>query len=142
MKARALLETAIYGRDLDRLERFYVDVFGLDVILRANDRLVALRCGNSALLLFDPTVTTQGGHIPPHGTSGGGHIAFVMEEDEREAWKQQLARHDVAIEREVEWPEGGISIYVRDPAGNSVELVPPRLWSGLGRAMLQSLDGP
>jgi hypothetical protein len=32
------------------------------------------------------------------------------------------------IEREVDWDEGGRSIYLRDP-GNVVELAPPTLWS-------------
>jgi hypothetical protein len=26
------------------------------------------------------------------------------------------------------WPRGGMSLYVRDPAGNCVELASPRLW--------------
>jgi catechol 2,3-dioxygenase-like lactoylglutathione lyase family enzyme len=29
---------------------------------------------------------------------------------------------------EVEWPRGGRSLYFRDPAGNSVELVTPGPW--------------
>jgi hypothetical protein len=36
-----------------------------------------------------------------------------------------LHRHGVSIEKEVEWPRGGKSLYYRDPAGNSVELVTP-----------------
>jgi hypothetical protein len=38
------------------------------------------------------------------------------------------------VEREVGWPDGSSSLYVCDPAGNSVELAPPSLWGGLGRA--------
>lgn len=140
MKARGLLEHAIYGPDLVALERFYCDVFGLTVLLRAEGRLTALRCGNAALLLFDAAVTRQPGPIPEHGCTGAGHIAFVMEEVETASWRAQLARHDVAIEREVSWPEGGTSLYVRDPAGNSVELAPPRIWGGLGRDLLGSLS--
>ena len=34
----------------------------------------------------------------------------------------------VDIETEVEWPGGGRSIYVRDPAGNSVELASSTIW--------------
>ena len=44
---------------------------------------------------------------------------------------QTLARlKNLDVEMEVEWPEGGRSLYVRDPAGNSVELAPPTLWGG------------
>lgn len=139
MRARGLLEHAIYGPDLVALERFYRDVFGLTLLLRADKRLTALRCGNATLLLFDPDITRRPGPIPEHGCTGAGHIAFVMEEDEIGAWRAQLARHHVAIEKEVSWPEGGTSLYVRDPAGNSVELAPPRIWGGLGRDLITSL---
>jgi len=43
-------------------------------------------------------------------------------------WKKHLADHGVEIEKEVEWPKGGKSIYFRDPAGNSVELATRGLW--------------
>jgi hypothetical protein len=36
--------------------------------------------------------------------------------------------HGVTVEKEVEWPRGGKSLYFRDPAGNSVELVTPGVW--------------
>ncbi len=36
--------------------------------------------------------------------------------------------HGVEIEKEVEWPKGGTSLYFRDPAGSSVELVTRGLW--------------
>jgi catechol 2,3-dioxygenase-like lactoylglutathione lyase family enzyme len=45
------------------------------------------------------------------------------------AWRDTLAAAGVAIEAEISWPQGGHhSLYVRDPAGNSVELASPTLW--------------
>ena len=44
------------------------------------------------------------------------------------AWRDRLAAARVEIEAEIEWPRGGRSIYVRDPAGNSVELAPAGIW--------------
>lgn len=140
LPVRGLLELAVYGPDLHALERFYCDVFGLELIVRAGERLTALRCGHSTLLLFDPSVTRQAGPVPGHGADGPGHLAFVIEDEEREAWRDHLKRHGVEIEREVEWEEGGTSIYVRDPAGNSVELAPPTIWGGLGRILIDSLE--
>ena len=35
---------------------------------------------------------------------------------------------EVPIELETDWPRGGHSLYFRDPAGNSVELITPGLW--------------
>ena len=140
LRAAALLESAIYGPDLALLETFYVEVFGLVPIDRAPGRLVALRCGHSALLLFDAAVTqVAGGPIPPHGATGGGHIAFVVPASELPAWRRHLADHGITVEREIAWPEGGTSLYIRDPAGNSVELAPPFIWRGLGRELLESV---
>jgi catechol 2,3-dioxygenase-like lactoylglutathione lyase family enzyme len=42
--------------------------------------------------------------------------------------RQKLQESSVVIEQKVEWPRGGKSIYFRDPAGNSVELVTPGVW--------------
>ncbi len=60
----------------------------------------------------------------------GDHIAFGAKPEDLDAWRQQLRKAGVSIEREVDWDEGGRSIYFRDPAGNVVELAPPTLWSG------------
>ena len=48
-----------------------------------------------------------------------------------DGWRAQLQAHGVAIEMEVNWEQGGTSIYFRDPAGNSIELAPPTLWGPL-----------
>ena len=138
LPVRGLLEFALYGADIVALERFYCDVFGLEVIRRAGDRLTALRCGHATLLLFDPSRTREKGPIPEHGTVGAGHIAFVIEDHERSVWREHLERHGIEIEREIDWDEGGASIYLRDPAGNSVELAPPTIWGGLGRALIDA----
>jgi ketosteroid isomerase-like protein/catechol 2,3-dioxygenase-like lactoylglutathione lyase family enzyme len=137
--ARGLLETAVYGPDLPALERFYVEVFGLEPVARTAGRNVVLRCGLGALILFDPGASSQpGGLFPAHGARGPGHIAFVVPEAEVEAWRAHLAAAGVAIESEVAWPEGGRSLYLRDPAGNSVELAPPTIWGGLGARLLDA----
>jgi catechol 2,3-dioxygenase-like lactoylglutathione lyase family enzyme len=66
--------------------------------------------------------------VPSHGSEGPGHVAFSVGEGELEACAEELRARSVEIEREVKWPRGGRSIYVRDPAGNSVELVEGDLW--------------
>ena len=45
-----------------------------------------------------------------------------------DAGLQRELRPSVEIEAEFEWPQGGRSIYFRDPAGNSVEFAEPRIW--------------
>ena len=133
MRAERLLETAIYGSDLDVLERFYVELLGLEPVARTAGRNVVLRCGAAALILFNPEASgTPGGLFPPHGTRGPGHLAFTIPLAEFPAWRARLAAAGVDIEAEVDWPDGHRSLYFRDPAGNSVELAPPTLWQGLG----------
>ena len=124
-----ILETCLYGPDLDALERFYVNLFGLEPVQRTDGRNVALACGDSVLILFDPSVSAAGGGaFPRHGTSGAGHVAFAVPVSEMAAWKDRLREKGVEIETEWRWPDGQVSVYFRDPAGNSVELAPPTLW--------------
>lgn len=129
MKVLSVVETAIYVDDLDAAEDFYQRVLGLDVIFREPDRHVFFRVGESNVLLaFNPHTTLTGDGLPPHGTTGPGHFALGIEMHSLDDWRERLVSHGVEIEAEVEWPPGGKSIYFRDPAGNSVELVTPGVW--------------
>lgn len=123
-----IYETSLYTDDLAAAERFYRDVLGLPVVFRS-ELLVSLRCGGSVLLVFDRAGSVRGDRgAPSHGASGPGHIAFATPAEDLGAWRARLLRHGVPIESEVRWPRGGLSLYFRDPAGNSVELAPPELW--------------
>lgn len=139
MKAHHLFESALYADDLAAAERFYVEVLGLEVESRFPGRGLALRCDSGVLLIFDPEVTrVRDSPLPAHGAAGAGHIAFLATEEELPGWREQLAAHGVAIEEEIAWEQGGISLYFRDPAGNSLELAPPTLWSWTRRAAEQA----
>jgi catechol 2,3-dioxygenase-like lactoylglutathione lyase family enzyme len=127
-RIETVVETGIYADDIDQAEVFYRDVLGLEVIGRASGRHVFFRVGaSSVLLVFNPDATLQDAVFPPHGTRGPGHFAFGVR-DGLEAWKERLAAHGVAIEKEATWPLGGRSIYFRDPAGNLVEILTPSVW--------------
>lgn len=129
-----ILETCVYADDLAAAERFYGGVLGLELESRVDGRHAFFRCGPAMFLVFDARRTsTEGGRvagaiIPLHGARGAGHVAFRMEETEVDAWRQRLEEAGVSIESDVRWPGGGRSLYVRDPAGNSVELATPRIW--------------
>jgi catechol 2,3-dioxygenase-like lactoylglutathione lyase family enzyme len=66
--------------------------------------------------------------VPSHGARGPGHVCFRIGEDVLPSWREKLVRAGISIEAEIDWPRGGASVYVRDPAGNSVELAPARIW--------------
>jgi catechol 2,3-dioxygenase-like lactoylglutathione lyase family enzyme len=128
-----VLEACLYAQDLEAGERFYAEALGLEPFAREEGRHVFFRCGgNQVFLLFDPRRTRQDGSssipVPTHGATGPGHVAFAIGESALDAWRVRLADHGIAIEAEIAWPRGGRSLYVRDPAGNSVELATPSLW--------------
>ncbi len=66
--------------------------------------------------------------IPPHDGSGEQHFAFGIPLDRYEDWKSFLRGLDIEVESEVRWPQGGRSIYFRDPDRLAVELVTPGVW--------------
>lgn len=135
MRVEGVLETCLYATDLEAAERFYTGVLGLEVLTRSEGRHVFFRCGAGVFLVFNPERTSSeqtevgGVPVPLHGARGAGHMAFAVPEEELDGWKAHLARLGVAVEAEVRWPRGGRSLYLRDPAGNSVELAPPSIWA-------------
>lgn len=126
-----ILETCLYARDLPTAARFYERLLGLSPISTVEGRHAFFRCGEGVFLLFDPSRTRdEGGDVPPHGAEGPGHVAFAVDSAEVDAWRARLTAEGVVIEREVTWPSGGRSLYIRDPAGNSVELATRSIWAG------------
>ncbi len=130
MQPSKIFETVLYAEDLAAAERFYHEALGLEVLERSN-LTVVFRCGGGVLLIFDPRKSAAPDRdVPSHGTTAVGHIAFAAKPGDLDAWREQLRQAGVPIEREVDWDEGGHSIYFRDPAGNVVELAPPTIWGG------------
>ena len=129
MKIKAVVETAIYAQDLQAAEAFYRTVLGLTVIDKEPGHHVFFQVGDSSVLLaFLAEATLKGDRLPAHGATGPGHFALGIAAEAFDAWRKLLRGHGVTIEKEVEWPRGGKSLYFRDPAGNAVELVTPGVW--------------
>jgi len=133
MQPHGILETAVYAADLDAAEHFYGTILGMKRVARVGNRHVFFACGQQMFLIFNPQETRQPYRagalaVPPHGAVGPGHFAFRVSADELKDWKQHLETHGIEIESIVDWPQGGRSLYVRDPAGNSVEFAEPRIW--------------
>jgi catechol 2,3-dioxygenase-like lactoylglutathione lyase family enzyme len=129
-----ILETALYAEDLDAAERFYGGILGLEKITRVAERHVFYRCGPGVLLIFNPAETVKPPApdaslpVPPHGTRGAGHACFRVSKENFEAMAEKLKAAGIAIEADFHWPNGGRSIYFRDPAGNSLECAEAVLW--------------
>lgn len=127
----AVHETVLYADDLEATTTFYAEVIGLRRAFGPTPALSALRVGDGTglLLLFDPTHSTVPGRdVPHHGARGEGHIAFSVDDATLAAIRARCDDAGVEVEREITWPRGGRSVYVRDPAANSVELIVGEIW--------------
>lgn len=132
MTPSAILESALYVTDLNAAEAFYAGVLGLEKIAAVANRHAFFKCGSGVLLLFNAEATRQPPSaklpVPPHGTTGQGHLCFAATAEEIDGWKARLTEKNIAVEADFEWPGGGRSIYFRDPSGNSLEFAEPRIW--------------
>ncbi|MGP3696664.1 VOC family protein [Rhodobacter sp. NSM] len=128
------LESALYTDDLAAAEAFYGGLIGLPVLTRAGDRHIFFRVGEGVLLVFNRCETVKPSNntalpVPPHGTSGQGHYCFAVPPETLDLWRQRMEGAGVEIEADFHWPNGARSVYVRDPAGNSIEFADPAIWA-------------
>lgn len=128
-----VLEAALYARDLEAAHGFYHGVLNMAVVLQVLPRHVFFRAGDTILLVFNPEETAKPARnpalpVPPHGAQGPGHVCFRASRAEIARWRARFEARGIAIDAEFDWPNGARSLYVRDPAGNSVEFAEPHLW--------------
>jgi catechol 2,3-dioxygenase-like lactoylglutathione lyase family enzyme len=128
-----IVETCLHVEDLNRSREFYSDLFGY-ALMKSDERFCAFDVGNcQVLLLFlrgsDPEGTVLPfGTIPSHETSGRAHLGFGVPSTSLPAWRERLEQKGIAIESSLTWPDGGTSIYFRDPDGHLLELLTPGVW--------------
>ena len=117
MTVSGIAELTLRVRDLEALERFYVDVFGLRVLKREDDRVWLAAGGQARLGLWLPGEKE-------FGDEGGSHVhyAFSAEPGTLDALVDRIRGRGVDVEGPVEHPGGDQSIYVEDPEGNVTEV--------------------
>jgi catechol-2,3-dioxygenase len=116
-------ELTLETRDLARLERFYVDAFGLEVLAREDDRIWLAAGAHARLGLWSPGEKE-------FGDRGGRHVhfAFSAAPGRLDALAARLRERGVAVRGPEQHDGGDRSIYVEDPEGNVVEV-----WDFFGR---------
>ncbi len=133
MKINKIIETAIYCDNVEEMFDFYQSVFDFEVIQKSLPRAVFLKAGESILIIFNRSLTSQEGQfVPPHGVTGAQHFAFEAPDEEYDNWKKLFIEKGIPIEKEITWPErnnSARSFYFRDPAGNNVEIAEKKLWN-------------
>ncbi|MCS7067147.1 MAG: VOC family protein [Meiothermus sp.] len=129
MKIAGVLETCLYAPDLEAAKSFYQGLLGLELFAEQPGRHLFFRTGSGVFLVFNPEATRQETALPPHGAAGSVHVCFRVAAEELPGWAARLEAHGYAVTW-AKW-KAGQSLYVRDPAGNLVELAPAAIW-GLG----------
>ena len=130
---QGLVETCLYVSDVVRSRDFYVRIFGFEP-MGGDERIQPLKVADGqVLILFRRGATLKpipvgGGFIPPHDGAGEQHFAFGITAETVEDWKIYLEGLNIEVESEVAWPQGGRSIYFRDPDRLVVELITRGVW--------------
>jgi catechol 2,3-dioxygenase-like lactoylglutathione lyase family enzyme len=118
-------------RDIDTMRRFYCDVLGAThVAYRPEFGMSHLRAGASMidLVTVHGKLGKAGGAAPGREGRNLDHLCLRVEPFDQDAIVAHLARHGVAvgeIRRRYGAEGNGVSIYVQDPEGNTVELKGP-----------------
>jgi catechol-2,3-dioxygenase len=127
---QSILETILYATDLQAMDHFYRSVLDLSPLGDPSELSAGFRISDSqVLLIFNPTISSKPGRpVPSHGPTGQGHIAFRIQAEDFQTWQDHLTSKGIEIEQLQTWDTRGRSIYIRDPAGNSVELIDSDIW--------------
>jgi len=114
-------------RDIDAMRAFYCDVLGAEhIAYRPDFAMSHLRVGECMLDLVE--AHKRGFTAPEDGRLNLDHFCFRVEPFDQEAIVAHLKKHNVPIGpiRDRYGAEGnGVSIYLTDPEGNTVELKGP-----------------
>jgi glyoxylase I family protein len=117
--------------DIDAMRRFYCDVLGAThVAYRPEYGMSHLKAGSSMidLITVDGKLGKAGGAPPGREGRNMDHLCLRVEPFDQDAIVAHLRQHGVEvgeIRRRYGAQGNGISIYVSDPEGNTVELKGP-----------------
>ena len=118
-----LRHVALFVRDLEAAEHFYVDLLGMAVEWRPDTDNVYL-CGGSDNLALHRRPNPSVGYDDP-GAQRLDHIGFIIAKAEQvDVWHDFLKQHSVLIKTEPRsHRDGARSFYCEDPAGNTVQMI-------------------
>ena len=123
----ALDHVVIRVTDLDAMLGFYRDVLGCEVALRRDELgLVDLRAGAALIdLVWLGGKLGRGGAAPDPGRPNLDHLCLAVSPWDEAALRAHLAAHGIATDpAATRYGASGqaMSLYLRDPEGNGVEL--------------------
>ena len=117
MRATGLNHVSVHARDLEESARFYTEVFGMEEIPAPNFPFPVrwLRLGDLQLHLFVSEDPAPRGH----------HFGMNVDDFEAAYLKVKelgLREREGFFSKIYELPDGAVQMYLRDPAGNLVEI--------------------
>ncbi len=115
-----LRHVALFAKNLEACEHFYVGLLGMRVEWRPDPDNVYLTSGNDNLALHRAT-----GEFAEAAAQRLDHVGFIIPAMAQvDAWYDFLRENDVAIVKEPKTHrDGARSFYCRDPDGNVVQLI-------------------
>ena len=121
LKIKDVLHFTIPVKELDRSEKFYTELLGLERIRRTG-HMVFMRCGaaNFVLTLSENPID------PNRGDRHEIHTAFTMTPEDYDRAKVDLAGRGIRVFKEENRKSGtfhGRSAYFHDPDRNVIELI-------------------
>jgi catechol 2,3-dioxygenase-like lactoylglutathione lyase family enzyme len=117
MKLAGVHHVSLNVDDAEKTGRFYIEVLGLEVLPRPDFPFKGywLRSGAQEIHLIE---------VKDHRVPGGEHFAFGVEDID--ATCRELEAHGVKVSKPMDIPGAGRQAFLRDPAGNLLELNQPR----------------
>ena len=117
MAATRLNHVSIHANDLEESVRFYTELFGMDLLPtpRFRHRVAWLRLGDQQIHLFERETPAPEYH----------HLALDVDDFESvylRAKERGFLEHETWYAHVYEHPAGWLQMYIRDPAGNLIEI--------------------
>ncbi len=134
MQARGFTHVSVHAHDLDESVRFYTELFGTEEIPAPGFPFPVrwLRVGNLQLHLFRSDDPAPQGH----------HFGIEVDDFEatyKKAREMGVQEESGYLSNVFELPDGAVQLYVRDPAGNMVEVNWPDV-STLDRSVVGKIE--
>lgn len=128
MNIKQIKETCLYIQNLESAKDFYHRKLGFNIINEQEGSHIFFKVGSSVLLCFIPEVSKAKISPPPHFAYGHQHIAFEVEKDAYEEWKNKIQVSGIKIIQEQTWKNELKSFYFLDPENHVLEIVPKGIW--------------